>query len=389
MEAGAAGLLVARLALAAVFFLAGATKLADRAGSRAAMVGFGVPAVLAGPFGRALALLEFSVAMALLPAATAGWGALGAVVLLGLFILGIANVMIRGRKADCHCFGQLHSAPVGWSTLGRNAGLALIAGWVWLGERGGAGPSYLDWFGSLGTAERVTGSIAGLALLLVAGGGWFGMHLLRQHGRLLLRLDRLEGELAARGFISAAPGIAAIPPDGLPVGTAAPAFDAANLEGGSVGLVELLAPGLPVMLVFTHPGCSPCTAALPEIAGWQRAHGGALTIALISQGSLEENRLRSADSGVERVLLQRERELAEAYVAYATPSAVLISPEGSIASVVVQGAVAIRELVGTVVPRPVAAAPVPGEGNAHRSSALPPREPTQAVSQLSVSLDVH
>ena len=389
IEAVAVTLLIARLALAAVFFLAGVTKLADRAGSRAAMIGFGVPAALAGPLGVVLPVAELVVALALLPRASVSWGALGALVLLGLFIAGIANVMIRGRETDCHCFGQLHSSPVGWSTMGRNAALALIAGFVLVGERGGAAPSDLNWFGGLGTTEWVTVGIAGFALVVLAGSGWFGMHLLRQHGRLLLRMDALERELAERGLISAPSGVTVSSPDGLPIGTPGPAFDAPNLQGGSTPLGELLAPGLPLILVFGHPGCSPCTAALPEIAGWQRAHGAALTIALISQGTLEENRLTAAASGVERVLLQREREIADAYVAYATPSAVLLSPDGSIASAVVQGAVAIRGLVGTVVPGLLAVSPVPDDGNGRRKGAPPLRDIDQAVMTRSVSLDVH
>lgn len=44
-------LLVARVVLAAVFAVAGLAKLADRAGSRRAVTGFGLPARPAGPVG--------------------------------------------------------------------------------------------------------------------------------------------------------------------------------------------------------------------------------------------------------------------------------------------------------------------------------------------------
>jgi uncharacterized membrane protein YphA (DoxX/SURF4 family) len=43
-------LLVARLVLAGVFAGAGVAKLADRTGSRQAMVEFGLPSALANPF---------------------------------------------------------------------------------------------------------------------------------------------------------------------------------------------------------------------------------------------------------------------------------------------------------------------------------------------------
>ena len=44
-------LLLARLLLAGVFLVAGFAKLADRAGSQQALLDFGVPVLLATPFG--------------------------------------------------------------------------------------------------------------------------------------------------------------------------------------------------------------------------------------------------------------------------------------------------------------------------------------------------
>ena len=363
----AAGLLIARLALAAVFFLAGVAKLSDRAGARAAMVDFGLPRSVAAPLGVALPVVELLVAMALLPAVSARWGALAALILFGVFLVGIANILVRGREAECHCFGQLHSSPVGWSTLGRNVALAVIAAFVLVGDHGGTAPSYLAWFGGFGTRDWVALSAAGFAVALLAAGTWFGMHLMRQHGRILLRLDALEKELADRGLIS----VPRDAPDGLPVGAPAPPFDAANLQGGSTSLGKLLTPGLPVMLVFTHPRCTPCTAVLPELAGWQAAHGAMLTVGLISQGTLEDN-ARFAEAGIRRVMVQRAREIADAYGAYTTPSAVLISPAGAIASPVAQGAVAIRGLVASIVPGPLAIPQLPSDANGHRRGARPP-----------------
>jgi len=64
-------LLVARLLLALVFAAAGAAKLADRVGSRQAIVDFGVPSAIAAPLGLLLPLAELAVAASLLPASTA------------------------------------------------------------------------------------------------------------------------------------------------------------------------------------------------------------------------------------------------------------------------------------------------------------------------------
>src|SRR5215472_16732848 len=123
-------LLIARVVLFVVFLVAGIAKLADLAGSRSALRDFGVPARLAEPFGLLLPLAELAVAVALLLPATAWWGAVGALTLLLLFVVGIGSNLARGQHPDCHCFGQLHKGTAGWPTLLRNLVLAAIAGLV-------------------------------------------------------------------------------------------------------------------------------------------------------------------------------------------------------------------------------------------------------------------
>src|SRR3712207_1818636 len=95
-------LLVARLLLAGVFLVAGLAKLTDRAGSRQGLIGFGIPSALATPLGILLPLAELAVAIALIPISTAWWGALGALALLLLFVVGIGVNLARGRNPDCH-----------------------------------------------------------------------------------------------------------------------------------------------------------------------------------------------------------------------------------------------------------------------------------------------
>src|SRR5215213_3856997 len=143
-----AALLIARLVLAGVFTLAGLAKLSDLKGSRQAIIDFGVPSSIAAPLGLVLPVAELSVAATLLPASTAWWGALGALALLSVFVVGITYNLVRGRKPECHCFGQLHSAPAGWETLARNGVLTAVAGLVvWQGWNGNVGPSALAWLG--------------------------------------------------------------------------------------------------------------------------------------------------------------------------------------------------------------------------------------------------
>ena len=53
-----------------------------------------------------------------------------ALILLAVFIAGIGYNLSRGRKFDCHCFGQLTTSEIGPSTLIRNVVLAVLAAFV-------------------------------------------------------------------------------------------------------------------------------------------------------------------------------------------------------------------------------------------------------------------
>ena len=340
-------LLVARLLLAGVFLVAGAAKLTDRPGSRQAVTDFGLPAALATPLGLLLPLAELAVAAALIPTATAWWGGIGALALLLLFVAGISINLLRGKKPDCHCFGQLHSAPAGWKTLLRNGLLAAVAGFVVWEGYDGVGPSPVSWLGTLSPAQSI-GLIAGLVVLaLFAAQWWFLVHLLRQNGRLLMRLEALEAGRVGGGAVPSHNG--AQPTVGLPVGTEAPTFNLSGLYGERLTLESLRASGKPVMLLFTDPGCGPCTAMLPEIGRWQEEHAEKLTISLISRGDSEENRAKSSEHGLQHVLLQEDWEVLENYQVKGTPSAVLVQPDGEIGSYVAAGAEDIRALAAYAV----------------------------------------
>jgi len=346
-------ILTGRLILAGVFAVAGITKLVGRSGSRRAIADFGVPSALAAPLTLLLPLAELAVAATLLPTSTAWWGGLGALALLLVFVVGISINLARGRKPECHCFGQLHSAPAGWKTLARNGVLAALAAFlVWQGWEGIVGPSAVAWIGALSTAQLLGFLGAVLVLGLLAGQWWFLLHLMRQNGRLLVRLEAVEATLAEGG--SVAPSQNGTPlhqeaAQGLPVGSAAPEFSLSGLHGESLTLEALRAPGKPVMMLFTDPGCGPCNALLPEVGRWQQEHAYKLTLALISRGEVEENKTKAQEHALTNVLLQNDWEVSESYEVRGTPSAVLISPDGKIASPVAGGEEGIRGLLSYAV----------------------------------------
>ncbi|MFN2468752.1 MAG: MauE/DoxX family redox-associated membrane protein [Gaiellaceae bacterium] len=338
-------LLIGRLVLAAVFAVAGAAKLADREGSRKAVADFGVPASLAGIVGIALPLAELSVAVALLPASSALVAAAGALGLLLAFSAAISISIARGQAPDCHCFGQLHSEPAGWSTLARNLGLAGVAAAVVVtGLLDDAGPSALAWIGRLDPTERAAVAAVALAVFVAAGAVWLGLHLLRAQAQLLERLDRLEAALE-RGGTLVADEVPEFPEAGLPVGTAAPEFTLPVVSGGKLALRHLLEPRKPLVLLFTDPNCGPCQAMLPDVARWQREYADETLLALVSGGSATDSKEKAEEHGVERVLADEERAVYRLYEGAGTPSAVLIDPGGVIRTPLVAGAFAIEHLV--------------------------------------------
>src|SRR5215212_171868 len=325
-----AALLIARLVLAAVFTVAGVAKLLDLQGSRKAVIEFGLPAGLASPLALLLPLAELGVAVALIPASSAWLGALGAMGLLLMFVVGISVNLARGRKPDCHCFGQLHSAPAGWKSLARNGVLAAVAGFVlWAGYYGGdAGPSALSWLEALSAAPLLAVFGGVVVLSLLAGQWWFLIHLLRQNGRLLVRLEAVETSLASNG---SAVGLShnGSPlhqeAEGLPVGSEAPQFSLSGIYGETLTLDALRSWGKKVMLLFTDPGCGPCNAMLPEVGRWQEEHAHKLTLALVGRREVEENNTKAQEHALENVVLQKVWEVSEAYEVRGNPRALCSS----------------------------------------------------------------
>lgn len=82
-----------------------------------------------------------------------------------------------------------------------------------------------------------------------------------------------------------------------------------------------------------------------RISGWQREHSGRLTIAVVTRGSIDENRSKVREHGIASVWIDAGLEVYSAYRATGTPGAVLIDSQARIASAVVAGAEAIADLI--------------------------------------------
>jgi uncharacterized membrane protein YphA (DoxX/SURF4 family)/peroxiredoxin len=305
--------LAARVLLALVFVTAAAGKFADQPGTRQALADFGMPTRSLRSLGFLLPLAELAIAVALLVQPTARWGALGAVVLLLSFVAAIARAMARGEAPDCHCFGQISSSPAGPTTLVRNAILAAPALLV---VAYGPGESISAWISARSGAElvAVATGVAAIALGAICVRMWLT--------NKQLRADLARAEASAAAF-----------PPGLPIGAPAPGFELPAVDGGTTTLEALLARGAPVALVFVSPSCSACVAMFDDFARWQTILPDRVTIALVAAGKQQEVRRLAEEYGLRNVLMQSgDAEVFHAYRASATPSVVIVGPDGLIAS---------------------------------------------------------
>jgi len=91
-----------------------------------------------------------------------------------------------------------------------------------------------------------------LPWMLIGFGCWFFYQLVRQNGRILLRLEALEQRLEAQDA-EPPPSPTAAAPSGLPVGSIAPEFESLDLAGTRHCLSEFR--GRSVLLIFFNPDC--------------------------------------------------------------------------------------------------------------------------------------
>ena len=310
-------LLTLRLALSVIFGVAGAAKLLDLRGTREAVTNFGVPPSFAKAVGFILPLTEIGIALGLLFARSAWQSALAASALLMIFVVAIGVNLLRGRAPECHCFGQLYSRPLGWPTLARNLVFAVCALFVFWQVQLDAKAALATGLASAALSASLFLAVAAVTTLLL---------LWNRRKRSVVN-DRDSGSR------------------GLALHSPAPPFDLASYEGNRGSLDQLLHKGKPLLLIFTNPNCGPCVTLFEEVREWQRDHSEQITISLITQGTIKDNFVNVTRNSLAHVLLQQKHEVAEAYQATVTPTAVVVSLDRQIASEVAAGAEEIRKLL--------------------------------------------
>ncbi len=335
--------LIARLALAAVFALAALTKLGRRTETERTLEAFGIPAGARGPIAVALPAVEAAVAVALLPAASAPYAAVAALLLLAGFSVAVARTLVRGDQVDCNCFGALGEDRVSRWTLVRDLVLMVPAAFLVVVSWSEAGPSAVAWIGNLSG----TGAVAGLALAAGLAALVFAFQLMRQNGRLLERLEALE----------ATPGSRPIPGRARQLGKAVPSFALPDLDGREITLERLLETGRELLLVFTDPGCHACNPILPVVGERQRRPDAGPLPVVMSLGDADANRVKASEHGLDLVLLQKDFDLAKALGISGMPGAVLVGRDGRVAAEPVENSDRVAELLAATAPPKPAAAP--------------------------------
>jgi peroxiredoxin len=184
----------------------------------------------------------------------------------------------------------------------------------------------------------VTWALLGVLLLAVVLLAWLLVQVLRQQGRLLLRIEALE---RATGALETPE--ADRTRGGLPLATAFPPFRLPDLGGKDVGLEEFKTR---VLLVHWSPECGFCREIAADLARLQEDLQRRKTeLVLVSYGSPESNRALAEAHGLHcPVLLQPDGETIEGFARMGTPAAYLLDDRRRIAKPVAVGAREVPKL---------------------------------------------
>jgi peroxiredoxin len=214
---------------------------------------------------------------------------------------------------------------------------------------------------------------------------WLVWQLLRQNGRILLRLDELEkrldelefgdehesgidqslvtsaatngnGDDRANRFNNRSLARSKIKRDGLKGGTPAPDFRLPCLDGSEHSLQDFR--GRPILLVFSDPHCGPCNHLAPKLEQFHRDTPD-IAVLMISRGERKENRAKVKEHGLTfPILLQQQWEISRRYAIFATPVGYVIDESGIIAKDV---AVGVEPILALLHERPKSFSDLAGE----------------------------
>ncbi len=187
--------------------------------------------------------------------------------------------------------------------------------------------------------EALLWVVTGL-LLLTSLGVWFVLYLIiRQQGRLLLRVDRLEQD--ATFGVGWEEG--ARTPAGLREGEPLPPFRLPDLAGNKVASEDFA--GRRVLLVNWSPDCGFCDLIAPDLARVvPDLRKRNIDLVLASYGSARRIRRFNGEHGLEGTVLLQQHSDLEAFQNLGTPVAYLLDENGHVAKPLAIGTDEVLEL---------------------------------------------
>jgi peroxiredoxin len=190
--------------------------------------------------------------------------------------------------------------------------------------------------------QTLLAAVVILSLLVLASLWLILYQLVKQQGRMLLRLDQLEGVASARPR-AANPGAQA-GPRGVGVGEPFDAFALPDLDGRTVSLADFR--GRRVLVVNWDPQCGFCDLAAADLSKLQAdMRRRDVQLMFISRGDVDSNRKLNEEHGLDcPVLLLNGSEQLKPFAEMGTPVAYLLDELGKVARPVATGAYEVPAL---------------------------------------------
>ena len=334
-------ILFLRLFLTGIFLAAATAKLADLSSAEESAKGFGIPSRVARVSIWLVIVLELTAAVLLVFVNPVWFGALLGFALLLLFTIAIVRLLVVGDSNECYCFGQIAKRQVGLSELIRNLVLLGLSGALFV--LGDGGLSLLS-NAAMPNLEFVLVSTALMLTFLVM---LFAHLWINSAGRLKEVESEIEF-LRKESLLAVESKSVSGQADDLPIGVFVPAVSLESAGNPDRDLGALTVGSQPSVLFFVGPNCQPCEFLRESIPVWSAEEENRVRFSVISNGSFDDNVKTFGKSFAEKMYLAEEAEMTMQLRAKWTPSAVVVSREGRIASRLVFGDEAIKDLVGQV-----------------------------------------
>lgn len=321
--------------IACVLIASGALKLPQRSRTLQSFVAFGVPAPLRKPWAAVtLPVGEIILGAALLLLSGPAYLIVAtlAAALMATYLAVVARSVAKRQAVDCNCFGALSTEPVSQMTIWRNAGLtlaALLA--IFLPGMALGVPTQLaffsadDWLWLTATAAvALVGIVAALVKPSVSAPTTTRDATAGQDFELVEGPDLISDPTAR---------------DAIPH-----TLELVSGDGAPELLYNLVVvPQKTTILIFASVSCGSCGPVLSQVGDWSRQLGGDAQI-IVATSSSRSSMTENYPSALPYTYFGA-KAATEFFGASATPAAILLAADGTIASSPEYGNVIIADRI--------------------------------------------